>query len=88
MIGTTTAFDFVHSGRTYTCRIEELQRGRPESWWWLDVAGDRSRYAPFRAVDGDTAASVQDRMVVYYEDLVARRGWVDRRGGAPPTADA
>lgn len=86
MISTRNAFDFVDSGRTYTCRVEELHRGRPEPWWWFDVSGDRSRYAPFRAVDDDTETSVQDRMVAYYEDLVARRGQVDRRGfGGRPT---
>ena len=86
MISTRNAFDFVNSGRTYTCRIEELHSGRPEPWWWFDVSGDRSRYAPFRATDGESETSVQDRMVAYYEDLVARRGWVDRRGfGSPST---
>ena len=88
MISTRNAFDFVDSGRTYTCRVEELHRGRPEPWWWFDVSGDRSRYAPFRAEETDTESSVQDRMVAYYEDLVARRGWVDRRGfgGSAPRA--
>lgn len=80
MVSTRNAFDFVNGGRTYTCRIEELHGGRPEPWWWFDVSGDRSRYAPFRAVDGESEASVQDRVVAYYDDLVARRGWVDRRG--------
>ena len=84
MIETRNAFDFMHDGRTYTCRVEEQRRDRSESWWWFDVSGDRSRYAPFRALDDATESSVQGRMVAYYEDLVARRGYVDRRGfGAP-----
>lgn len=86
MIDTRSAFDFVHGGRTYTCRIEADGRDRPDPWWWFDVSGDRSRYAPFRATDGDTEVSVQGRMVAYYEDLVARRGGADRRGlAAPPS---
>ena len=85
MIGTRDAFDFVEGGRTFTCRVEGLRRGAAERWWWFDVSGDRSRYAPFRAEDGETEQSVRGRMVAYYEDLVARRGWVDRRGfGGPP----
>ena len=88
MIGIGDAFDFVDSGRTYTCRVEGLHRGGPERWWWFDVSGDRSRYAPFRADTDDTESSVRSRMVAYYEDLVARRGWVDRRGfgGSPARA--
>ena len=80
MIGIKDAFDFMHDGRTYTCHIEDRHRDRPDPWWWFAVSGDRSRYAPFRAIDGDTEVSVRGRMVAYYEDLVARRGYVDRRG--------
>jgi hypothetical protein len=75
---------FVEDGRTYTCRVEALRSDRPERWWWLDVSGDRSRHAPFRAEPDDTEASVRSRMVTYYEDRVARRGWVDARGGGAP----
>ena len=86
MISITEAFDFVDGGRTYTCRIEALRQGGSERWWWFDVSGDRSRYAPFRAEVEDTEASVRRRMVAYYEDRVARRGWVDTRGyGGSPT---
>lgn len=81
MDGIRNAFDFEHGGRTYACRLEDPCRGRAEPWWWLAVSGDRSRYAPFRALDGDTESSVQGRMVAYYEALVERRGWTDRRGG-------
>jgi hypothetical protein len=83
MVSMTGAFDFVDGGRSYTCRVEEPHRGRAEAWWWFDVAGDRNRYAPFRADVGDTQASVRDRIVAYYEDRIARRGlldWRDTRG--------
>jgi hypothetical protein len=76
-------FDFVEHGRTYTCSIDVLREDLPERWWWLNVGGDRSRHAPFRAEPDDTEASVRSRMVAYYEDRVARRGWIDTRGGAP-----
>ena len=79
----TQAFDFVDGGRTYTCRIEELRsNGLGDAWWWFDVAGDRSRYAPFRAEDGDTEASVRSRIVAYYEERVARRGWTTQQDRA------
>lgn len=80
MISTRNAFHFAAGGRTYSCRVEELHGTRAEAWWWFDVTGDRSRYAPFRAVEGESEAAVQGRMVDYYEALVARRGWIDPRG--------
>jgi hypothetical protein len=79
MNSTRNTFDLVAGGRTYTCRIEELHRGRPERGWWFDVGGDHSRYAPFRAVAGDTELSVRSRMVAYCEDRLVRRGWIDAR---------
>ena len=86
MIGTRDGFAFVESGRTYTCRIAASHRGPTERWWWFDVSGDRSRYAPFRAAADDTEASVRSRMVAYYEDRVARRGWAGMQAwrGAQP----
>ncbi len=81
------AFDFEEGGRTYTCRVEGLRGDLSERWWWLTVSGDRSRHAPFRAAVDDTGPSVRMRMVAYYEDRLARRGWADTRGwggGTPP----
>lgn len=83
-------FRFENGGRTYTCQVE-AQRGAPtEAWWWFGVSGDASRYAPFRAEDGDSEASVRSRVLAYYEDRQARRGWVWRDRGAaaapPPPA--
>ena len=88
MTGIREAFDFVDQGRTYSCRVDELRHGRPERWWWFGVTGDRSRYAAFRAEPGDTEMSVRNRMVTYYEDRVARRGWVDSRGYGTPSTRA
>ena len=75
MITMRGAFEFVDDGRTYTCRVEESRGARPEGWWWSSVAGDPNRYAPFRAAVGDSDASVRARVVPYYENLLARRGW-------------
>ncbi len=88
------ALVFSHSGRTFTCSIEERSVPRPEAWWWFRVSTDRShRYAPFRATAADTPASVQSRIVAYYEDLLVRRAlpavrhW-GRRAGTPAAVDA
>ena len=78
MVSMNGAFDFVDSGRTYRCCVEEPSRGPREAWWWFGVKGDDSRYAPFRADVGDTEASVRARVIAYYEDRVARRGWGGR----------
>jgi hypothetical protein len=75
MVSMTGAFHFVDGGRAYACRVEEPHGGRPEAWWWFDVAGDGNRYAPFRAAVGDTEESVRARIVAYYEERLARRGW-------------
>lgn len=80
MISINEAFDFVEGGRTYTCRIEDLHRGAPERWWWLNVTGDRNRYAPFRAVWDDTEDSVRSRMLTYYEERLTRHGGPQTRG--------
>ncbi len=80
-------FEFEEGGRTYTCRVEEQRRDRPESWWWVDVSGDRNRYAPFRAESGDSEASVRARIVAFYEDRLKPRvfmSWRDRRAAQKP----
>ena len=85
MVSRAGAFEFEDGGRTYACRIEEPHQGRAEAWWWFGVAGDRHRYAPFRADVGDTPASVRARVVAYYEDRLATRGasgWQSRGGPA------
>lgn len=84
MSGTTEAFDFIDGARSYNCHIEAPRRGRPERWWWFEVQGDASRYAPFCAASDDTEASVRARIVDYYETRMARRGWAawQDKGGA------
>ena len=72
------AFEFVDDGRSYSCSVEPMHGGG-DDWWWFGVSGDRSRYAPFRAVSGDTQASVRAGVLSYYQDRVARRGWSDWR---------
>ena len=80
--GTGTTLQFVERGRTYTCRVDQPGAAAATRWWWVDVSGDGARYAPFRAEDGDTEASVRERVVAYYELLLERRatpvGWWTR----------
>ncbi len=67
-------FEFVDSGRTFTCWMEAPGLARAEAWWWFRVSpNDRHRYAPFRAVASDTQESVQSAIVAFYDDLEARR---------------
>lgn len=75
MTSNSGSFDFEDGGRAYACRVEEGDHGRREGWWWFGVAGDDNSYAPFRADADDTQDSVRARVVAYYEDRVARRGW-------------
>jgi hypothetical protein len=93
MANSMNALDFVDGGRKYACRVEAPRRSQPEAWWWFGVAGDDSRYAPFRADADDTEDSVRDRVVQYYEDRISRRAlpWQDRgdqRAAARPAAGA
>jgi hypothetical protein len=72
-------FEFMDGGRKYTCHVEQATGGRSDAWWWFGVVGDKGRYAPFRAEDGDTEASVRARIVSYYEGHLERRGWRTQR---------
>ena len=68
-------FDFTDAGRTFECEVRQGGGQRTDAWWWFRVStDDRHRYAPFRAVDADTEASVRSRVVAYYDDLMTRRG--------------
>ncbi|MGH7671229.1 MAG: hypothetical protein ACRENQ_17235 [Gemmatimonadaceae bacterium] len=67
-------FEFVDNDRTFTCSVEKAHALGNEPWWWFSVStDDRQRYAPFRALTGDTQKSVRTRIVTYYDDLLARR---------------
>jgi hypothetical protein len=87
--------EFEDAGRTYTCRVDDTPGSRLSSWWWFSVSGDGHRYAPFRAAEDDTPASVRDRVVQYYLNHLTRRSmptearssW-GRRPGAPAPGPA
>jgi hypothetical protein len=88
------SFAFVDGGRTFTCSVETLGRARAEVWWWFQVStDDHQRYAPFRAAPSDTADVVRQRIVAYYENLLARRAepsrglWPRGRVGMRPIAE-
>jgi hypothetical protein len=84
------AFTFSDGDRTFTCATEAQRPPHTEVvWWWFRVStDDRNRYAPFRAASGDTKASVQMRIVAYYDDLLVKRAlpptsyWQRRQAGA------
>jgi hypothetical protein len=70
MVGT---LEFEADGRTYACRLEAAGGKKSPGWWWFTVSGDGHRYAPFRAAEGDTAASIRARIIEYYTNHVTRR---------------
>lgn len=71
---------FTSGERTFTCTVAPRRAADPVLWWWFSVAGGTNhRYAPFVALPEDTAASVQERIVAYYDDHLARRA-------APPVS--
>ncbi len=88
------SFEFVEGGRRFVCSAEKMRNSSPEKWWWFRVSTEeQSRYAPFRAEEGDTQSSVKARVVAYYDDLLVRRAAppVNRwQRGAPtkPAVDA
>ena len=87
------SFEFMDGARKFSCSVEQMRKSSPETWWWFRVStDDQNRYAPFRAEEGDTQMSVQERVVAYYNDLLVRRAappvnrW--QRGAPKPAADA
>jgi hypothetical protein len=65
-------FEFVDSGRKFTCSVEVPSRTGMTPWWWFRVdGGENTRYAPFEASATDTRQSVQTRIIAYYEQLLA-----------------
>jgi hypothetical protein len=69
----TTSVDFINDGRTFSCSVAPRSASETALWWWFRVSSDGSRYAPFLASSDDTPASIQSRIVAYYDDLLARR---------------
>ena len=89
------AFSFTDAGRTFTCRVERSRPHSNDAGWWFDVSTERhERHAPFRADATDTPAAVRDRVVAYYDELLARRAapvqprWQKRPRPGAPAADA
>jgi len=67
-------FSFVDAGRTFTCHVEAMRPRSTDAWWWFVVSTARyERHAPFRAESSDTPDAVRDRVVAYYDELLARR---------------
>jgi hypothetical protein len=89
------SFEFVDGGgRKFSCSAEQMRKSSPEKWWWFRVSTDeQNRYAPFRTQDNDTQASVEQRVVAYYDDLLVKRAappvnrW-QRSTGKPAVAGA
>jgi hypothetical protein len=74
MTGPTSAFSFLHDGRTYTCSVEGVAEKGRGPWWWFSVSTESNqRHAPFPAAPTDTTDDVRARIVAYYEALLARR---------------
>lgn len=74
-------FSFSADGRQFECTTEE-RRGTPgEFWWWFTVSGDAQSYAPFEAKAGDTRDSVQERVLAFYRNRIARLAEPTVRGG-------
>jgi hypothetical protein len=85
---------FTHGDRSFTCRAEGSAASPSTLWWWVNVTGESSRYAAFRAEAGDTARSLRPRIIAYYEELLAIRArppvprshwWQKRRTQAAAT---
>ena len=90
---TTTSVDFVDGGRTFSCSVAPRHASDSALWWWFRVSSDAgNRYAPFLAGSDDTPASVQARVVAYYDELLVRRAapavprWQRGRPAAPAPA--
>ena len=70
----TTNVEFVDADRRFSCSVAPRRASESALWWWFRVSTDASnRYAPFLAANDDTPMSVQERIVAYYDDLLARR---------------
>jgi len=67
-------FEFVDAGRTFVCNVETPRHEGMDPWWFFSLPREsNTRHAPFAASPSDTKQSVQDRIVTYYEELLAIR---------------
>ncbi len=66
-------FEFWHGGRTYHCKVTELDGAAAGKWWSFHLSNPNECAMPFRAEAGDTKASVQERVIAYHMNFLARR---------------
>ena len=64
---------FKDDGRTLTCRSASSQATPGTNWWWLDVTGEKQRYAAFRTEKTDTPQNLRPRILACYLKLLADR---------------
>ncbi len=84
---------FDDDGRTFTCRAGSSPATPGTLWWWLEVSGERQRYAAFRAEPDDTDATLRPRILAYYAQVLADRArphlqrpaWSQRKPAAAPS---
>jgi hypothetical protein len=90
-------FEFVDAGRKFFCSVEVPRHVGMPPWWWFRLdTGESTRYAPFEASPNDTIESVQERIVAYYEQLLAiearpvhqRPAWRKPEPAAAPLGEA
>lgn len=66
-------FEFWYGGRTYHCQVTELEGAAAGKWWSFYLSNSNDRAMPFRVEPGDTKASVQERVIAYHTNFLARR---------------
>jgi hypothetical protein len=67
-------FEFENQGHRFSCATEAPRHVGLQSWWWFTLDDEKTtRYAPFEASADDTEESVQERIIVYYAELLAIR---------------
>lgn len=82
-------FQFWHGGRTYYCSVTEIDGAGAGTWWSFTMSTGNERAMPFRAEKGDTQASVQERIIAYHTNFLARRAAPPpprHTAGRPPKA--
>jgi hypothetical protein len=65
--------EFLDEGRSFSCRRGPSPATPGTNWWWLNVSGETSRYAAFRAEPGDSAKNLRPRLLAYYAQLLVDR---------------
>ena len=91
--GPAVDFQFEERDKVFRCFTDAPKApasARSKHWWWFQVSGDESKYAPFKAAPDDTEASVRSRVIQYYFERLARRSEPSRPfgGGRRPAPAA